>query len=149
MSCRHGGPAKVLGDKGRLKASNERGDFREVRDIQRHRRPQTQSDAVETQRIVASDLLQYMQVESALAQVILRMHFEPVHRLPALQKVAVMRMPKTDADADPPSGLRTCRAPEISWRGHRPCSRHARASASFPPSFSHAGFDNRLNSRGC
>src|SRR5260370_16080887 len=135
MAGRHGGPAKVFGDEGRLEAPDERGDFRNVREIKRHGRTQPQSDTVKTQRIVASDLLQYMQVKSTFAEIVLRMNFKPVYRLPCLQKIEVMRMAKTDAHAETVGRWRVCWAGTISWRGHRSFSSRGDLKVPFHPAF--------------
>src|SRR5262249_31470655 len=100
MPSTRSAPAQMLGYEARLVALDHPGELAHVLEVQRVGRAQTQTDAVQTQRVVGANALQPTMRLPALAEVVFAVHLDPAQRGARVDDVAEVRRAQADPAAN-------------------------------------------------
>ena len=100
VAVAHRAPAQMLGYQARFDVAHQRTDTLQVLHGKSARRAESQSHAMQADRIVAPQLLQHMPVAARLVEVVFGVNFQPVHRRPLVEKLPVVRRAQADAHAE-------------------------------------------------
>ncbi|OFA09152.1 hypothetical protein DUPY_01440 [Duganella phyllosphaerae] len=92
-------PAQVFGHQARCDAAHQCAHALEMLCGKSPCRAQAQPHAMQADRIIAPQLLQHMPVAAGLVEIVFGVDFEPVHRRPLIEELAMVRRAQADSHA--------------------------------------------------